>query len=75
MMWQSEQHWCKGLAHKCLYKTGRMHTWVQAIASCRYEDEEDLDVCEAMERVAQLFLSDSGSVEDVTEEDIDQHKQ
>ena len=52
-----------------------MHTWVQEIAVCRYEDEEDVDVCEAMERVAQLFLSDSGSVDDVTEEDIDKNKQ
>ncbi|KAL3132076.1 hypothetical protein ABBQ32_008686 [Trebouxia sp. C0010 RCD-2024] len=33
-----------------------------------YEDEEAVDVCEAMERMAQLFLSDSGKVEDVTEQ-------
>ena len=35
----------------------------------RYEDEEAGDVCEAMERMAQLFLSASGKVEDVTEQD------
>lgn len=35
----------------------------------RYEDEEAVDVCEAMERMAQLFLSDSGKVEDVTDQD------
>ena len=28
-----------------------------------------MDVCEAMERMAQLFLSDSGKVEDETEHD------
>ena len=37
-------------------------------ACYRYEDEEAVDVCEAMERMAQLFLSDSGKVEDVTDE-------
>lgn len=37
----------------------------------RYEDEEAVDVCEAMERMAQLFLSDSGKVEDVTDEQTD----
>lgn len=36
--------------------------------ACRYEDEEDADVCEAMERMAQLFLSDSGKMEEVTNE-------
>ena len=35
----------------------------------RYEDEEAEGVCEAMERMAQLFLSDSGKVEDVTDQD------
>ena len=28
-----------------------------------------MEVCEAMERIAQLFLSDSGKVEDVAESD------
>ena len=37
----------------------------------RYEDEEAVDVCEAMERMAQLFLSDSGKVEDITDEQTD----
>ena len=31
---------------------------------CRYETEEHLGVCEAMERIANLFLSDSGSIEE-----------
>ena len=37
----------------------------------RYEDEEAVDVCEAMERMAQLFLSDGGKVEDITDEQTD----
>ncbi len=41
-------------------------------ALCRYEDEEAVDVCEAMERMAQLFLSDSGKVEEVTDEVTDE---
>ena len=43
-------------------------TWQYELMSpvFRYEDEEAVDVCEAMERMAQLFLSDSGKVEDVT---------
>lgn len=38
-------------------------------SATRYEDEDAEEVCEAMERMAQLFLSDSGKVEDVTEQD------
>lgn len=34
---------------------------------CRYEDEDATEVCEAMERMAQLFLSDSGKVEEVAD--------
>ena len=32
---------------------------------CRYETEEHPGVCEAMERIANLFLADSGSIEEV----------
>lgn len=39
---------------------------LSATALYRYEDEESVGVCEAMESLAQLFLSDSGAVEDVT---------
>lgn len=50
---------------------GRSVLWeLQAPSTLKtgYEDEEAEDVCEAMERMAQLFLSDSGKVEDVTDE-------
>lgn len=40
--------------------------------SCRYETEEDPEVCATMERIAHLFLADSGAVEDSkASEDID----
>ena len=42
----------------------------QACKWCRYEDEEAEEVCEAMERMAQLFMSDSGKVEDITNEQM-----
>lgn len=51
----------------------RSTLFVDKISDCvvnlRYEDEEAVDVCEAMERMAQLFLSDSGKVEDVTDQE------
>jgi hypothetical protein len=32
----------------------------------RYETEEDPEVCASMERIAHLFLADSGTAEDTT---------
>ena len=46
-----------------------MWQYEPTLPECRYEDEEAEGVCEAMERMAQLFLSDSGKVEDVTDQD------
>lgn len=52
--------------HNYQYHGISLVMWASAT---RYEDEEAVDVCEAMERMAQLFLSDSGKVGDVTESD------
>ncbi len=60
---------CIGISHiGCPWLLFTVCVPAQASKWCRYEDEEAEDVCEAMERMAQLFLSDSGKVEDITDE-------
>ena len=35
--------------------------------ACSYEDEEHPETCQAFERTAELFLGDSGNVEEITD--------
>ncbi len=37
---------------------------IESLASCRYEMEEDPDVCQAMERTAELFLEGGDAIEE-----------
>lgn len=57
------------MLHMWGYQPTLSTEYQESVVDFRYEDEEAVDVCEAMERMAQLFLSDSGKVEDVTDQD------
>ena len=58
---------CMSANHYSPLDTLRILSASNQSSASRYETEEHAGVCEAMERIANLFLSDSGSIEEIPE--------